>query len=93
MRKKNLLKSLLVPIMMMTTLQLHAVLTVSIAEFNEASENDSTYCLTGIITKVVNTTYGNFYLRDYSGETYIYGIGVKGDFMNWGLKEVHPTNA
>ena len=33
-----------------------------------------------------NTTYGNVYVRDWSGETYVYGIGAKGDFEAAGLK-------
>ena len=39
-----------------------------------------------MITSVANTNYGNVYIRDWSGETYVYGIGAKGDFANLGLK-------
>jgi DNA/RNA endonuclease YhcR with UshA esterase domain len=39
-----------------------------------------------VITSVKNTTYGNVYVRDWSGETYVYGIGAKGDFEAAGLK-------
>ena len=31
--------------------------------------------------------YGNVYIRDWSGEAYVYGIGAKGDFEKLGLKE------
>ena len=64
-----------------------AIVECSIAEFNAAEVGATQYRLTGIITKVANTSYGNFYLRDYSGETYVYGIGAKGDFEALGLKE------
>ena len=40
-----------------------------------------------MITKVANASYGNVYVRDWSGETYVYGIGSKGDFEAAGLKE------
>jgi len=36
-----------------------------------------------VITNITNTTYGNLYFRDFSGETYVYGIQ---DFQNKGLK-------
>jgi len=36
-----------------------------------------------VITSISNTTYGNLYLRDFSGETYVYGIK---DFTQKGLK-------
>ena len=47
---------------------------------------DTQYRITGVITKVANPTYGNVYIRDWSGETYVYGIGAKGDFEAAGLK-------
>ena len=47
---------------------------------------DTQYRITGVITSVANATYGNVYIRDWSGETYVYGIGSKGDFEAAGLK-------
>ena len=36
---------------------------------------DNKYYVTGIITRIVNTTYGNFYIKDASGkEFYVYGL-------------------
>jgi DNA/RNA endonuclease YhcR with UshA esterase domain len=35
---------------------------------------------------VANASYGNVYIKDYSGEAYVYGIGAKGDFEKAGLK-------
>ena len=48
--------------------------SVSVAEFLAAAEDDTIYTLTGVITKVVNTTYGNFDLTDETGTVYIYGL-------------------
>ena len=47
---------------------------VTVAEFLAAAEDDTVYELTGVITSVANTTYGNFYLKDETGEVYIYGL-------------------
>ena len=36
---------------------------------------DNKYYVTGTITRIVNTTYGNFYIKDSSGkEFYVYGL-------------------
>ena len=56
------------------------------AEFLAAEVGDTQYRITGVITSVKNTTYGNVYVRDWSGETYVYGIGAKGFFETTGLK-------
>ena len=48
---------------------------VTVAEFLAAAEDNTTmYELTGVITNVTNTTYGNFYLKDSTGEVLIYGL-------------------
>lgn len=64
-----------------------AIIECPIADFLAASVGDTQYRITGIITKVANSSYGNIYVRDYSGEMYVYGIGAKGDFEKLGLKE------
>ncbi len=46
----------------------------TVAEFLAAAEDATIYQLTGVITSVANTTYGNFYLKDETGEVYIYGL-------------------
>ena len=71
---------------MATINQTGAIVECSIAEFLEAEVGETQYRLTGVITSVANATYGNVYIRDYSGETYVYGIGAKGDFEAAGLK-------
>ena len=47
---------------------------VTVAEFLAAAEDSTIYELTGEITNVTNTTYGNFYLNDGTGEVLIYGL-------------------
>ena len=69
-----------------TIFQKGAIVACSIAEFLEAEVGDTQYRLTGVITSVAKAEYGNVYIRDWSGETYVYGIGSKGDFEAAGLK-------
>ena len=47
---------------------------VTVAEFLAATEGTTMYQLTGVITSVANTTYGNFYLKDATGEVLIWGL-------------------
>lgn len=47
---------------------------VTVAEFLNAAEDSTIYELTGKITNVTNTTYGNFYINDGTGEVLIYGL-------------------
>ena len=69
-----------------TIYQKGSIVAATIAEFLEAPVGDTQYRITGVITKVANATYGNVYISDWSGETYVYGIGAKGDFEAAGLK-------
>ena len=69
-----------------TIYQKGAIVACSIADFLAAEVGDTQYRITGVITSVANATYGNVYVRDWSGETYVYGIGAKGDFEAAGLK-------
>lgn len=66
--------------------QLGSIIECPIADFNKAEKGSTVYRLTGVITKVANATYGNCYIKDATGETYVYGIGAKGDFEKKGLK-------
>ena len=70
-----------------TIAQKGAIIECNIADFLAAAVGDTQYRLTGVITKVAKAEYGNIYIRDYSGETYVYGVGAKGDFEKLGLKE------
>ena len=66
-----------------TLTQKGAIVKATVAEFLAAVVGDTQYRLTGVITSIAHTTYGNLYLRDFSGETYVYGIQ---DFPSKGLK-------
>ena len=69
-----------------TIYQKGSIVAASVADFLAAPVGDTQYRITGVITRVANPTYGNVYIRDWSGETYVYGIGAKGDFEAAGLK-------
>ncbi len=49
-----------------------------------AGPDAKTYRVTGVITSIANTTYGNWYLKDDTGEVYIYGtLDAKGNTKNF----------
>lgn len=50
------------------------VAPITVQEFLDAADTSTTYQLTGKITRVVNTTFGNFDLTDATGTVYIYGL-------------------
>jgi len=53
------------------------------AEVIEGPES-KTYRVTGTVTSIVNTTYGNWYLTDETGQIYIYGtLDAKGGTKNF----------
>ena len=62
---------------------------VTIAEFLAAAEDSTIYELTGVITSVANTTYGNFYMEDETGSVYIYGLcSPSGEKQYWAASGV-----
>lgn len=63
-----------------------AIAKATIAEFLKAPVGEAQYRVSGIITKIVKPEYGNVILRDFSGETFVYGIGAKGEFEKKKLK-------
>jgi RPA family protein len=65
-----------------TISQKGAIITCSAADFNAAAVGDTQYRITGIISKVASDKYGNFYIKDASGEIYVYGLK---DFSTQGL--------
>jgi len=49
-----------------------------------AGPESKTYRVTGTVKSIVNTTYGNWYLADETGEIYIYGtLDAKGNEKNF----------
>ena len=51
-----------------------AIVNATIAEFLTAPVGTTQYRLSGVVTKIDNNTDGRLYIRDYSGETYVYKI-------------------
>ena len=68
-----------------------AVRDVTCAEFLAMEENGPQVRITGVISKVANTTYGNIYVKDATGEVYVYGVltpeGESKKFDTLGLTE------
>jgi RPA family protein len=54
-----------------------AAQAATIAEFLAAAEDDTWYELTGEIINIAKTDYGNFTIKDATGEVYIYGMTSK----------------
>ena len=54
--------------------ELRELVAATAAEFLAAAEDSTVYKLTGEITRVVNTSYGNFDITDATGTVYIYGL-------------------
>lgn len=66
--------------------QLGGIADVTVAEFLAAEVGEAQYRVTGILTKVAKAEYGNIYIKDATGELYVYGVGAKGEFEPLGLK-------
>lgn len=47
---------------------------ISCAAFNQLSDTEGWYRLTGVVTGSINTQYGNFDVKDESGQVYVYGV-------------------
>ena len=46
---------------------------ISCAAFNQLTDTEGWYRLTGVVSGSVNTTYGNFDVTDQTGSVYVYG--------------------
>lgn len=55
-----------------------------------AGPDNKTYQVTGTVTAIANTTYGNLYINDGTGEVYIYGTldatGAEKNFLSLGIE-------
>ena len=55
-----------------------------------AGADGDTYKVKGTVTRITNTTYGNWYIVDQTGEVYIYGTldanGAEKNFLSLGLE-------
>ena len=65
------------------------VLPISIGDFLQKPDGPQQYLITGTVTSIKNTTYGNLYLNDGTGEVYVYGMldrdGNAKNFMSLGI--------
>ena len=60
----------------------------SIHDFLKMSPSDTTTCLvTGVVTSIRSSSGGNFYIKDDTGELFIYGI-VDPSHPTWGFKQM-----
>ncbi len=68
-----------------TTLsQAGAILAVTVADFNAAAVSETQYRLNGVVTNVVDAAKGRFYIKDHTGETYVYNLNVGGKTVKVG---------
>lgn len=66
-----------------TLTQKGAVVSATVAEFIAAANKNTQYRLSGIITRISDVAKGRFYLRDFSGEVYVYNMA---GFQDLGVK-------
>ena len=84
--KKFFLFLLLVPAMLV-----QAQTQISIDQFIQNADPNTTYRLRGVVSNITNTTYGNFDLTDDSGKILVYGLktadGQSKQFATLGVEE------
>lgn len=69
------------------------VVKATVAEFLAAAvSEDVIYELTGTITSIINTQYGNLYIEDETGTAYIYGVKASEDAGNQSFGEIEGLN-
>jgi len=67
-----------------TVTQIGAIIDATVAEFLAAAEDATQYRISGIITKDTGSDYGNIYIKDATGEVYIYGVlNAEGKTKQW----------
>ncbi len=60
-----------------------AIIEGSIASFIAAANKTTQYRLKGVISRITDAAKGRFYIKDYSGEVYVYNMS---GFQNLGVK-------
>ena len=60
-----------------------SIIECSIDKWLAAPEDATLYKLTGVITKIDNASYGNIYIKDATGEAYLYGVLLNGEAKSW----------
>lgn len=68
-----------------------APVKATVAELLAAEDGSTKYELTGYISKDTNSEYGNIYIKDATGEIYVYGVltdnGDSKQWLNMGVNE------
>lgn len=60
------------------------------AEINAAEDGPAVYHYTGAVRKIAQSTYGNMYVADHTGEVYIYGtLDAEGKTKNFASLNIH----
>ena len=67
-----------------TVMQKGAIMEVTIEDFNSAPKGDSQYRVTGVVSQIANASRGRFYIKDFTGELYVYNLA---GFEAMGVKE------
>lgn len=62
------------------------IVDATIAEFLAAEKGGTQYRISGVVTRIAKAEYGNIYLKDATGEVYVYGIGAQGEFETMGIE-------
>ena len=62
------------------------IVDATIAEFLAAEKSGTQYRLSGVVTNIAKAEYGNIYIKDATGEVYVYGVGAKGEFETMGVE-------
>jgi RPA family protein len=74
-----------------TVAQVGAIIDATVAEFIAAAEDATQYRISGIISRDTGSDYGNIYIKDATGEIYIYGVldaeGKTKQWNNMGINE------
>jgi hypothetical protein len=60
-----------------------AIVTATVAEFIATANKTVQYRLKGVVTRVSDASKGRFYLKDFSGELYVYNMA---NFQSSGIK-------
>ena len=67
-----------------TIAQEGSIVDVTVADFNAAEVGSTQYRITGVVSNINNASKGRFYIKDWSGETYVYNMS---GFESLGVKE------
>ena len=62
------------------------IVDATIADFLAAEKSGIQYRISGVVTSIAKAEYGNIYIKDATGEVYVYGIGAKGEFETLGVE-------